>query len=177
MRTWIALLRGVGGGIRPLSMRALAATLEAAGLANVRTYIQSGNVVFEHASPTATPLAQRISKCIAAEFDMEVKVIVLTARELERAMVRNPFPEAEAAPTSVHLFFLADAPAQSRLQALDAIKAPTERFVLDGRVFYLHTPKGFGISKLGRQAERLLGVDATARNWRTVGRILELAKS
>jgi uncharacterized protein (DUF1697 family) len=177
MRTWIALLRGVGGGIRPLPMRPLAAALQARGFSDVRTYIQSGNVVFRHASRSAPALARLISACIADDFDMDVNVLVLSVEELERAMAGNPFPEAEAAPTTVHVFFLAGAPPGSRLDALQAIKAPTEQFVLNRRVLYVHTPQGFGISKLGKQAQRLLGVDATARNWRTVSRILALAKA
>ena len=114
MRTWIALLRGVGGGIRPLPMKALAARLAAAGLMDVRTYVQSGNLVFRHASTSASALARRISACIADEFGLEVKTLVVGVDGLERAVAGNPFPEADAAPTSVHLFFLAETPAPSR---------------------------------------------------------------
>ena len=63
------------------------------------------------------------------------------------------------------------------LKSLEALKTHTERFVLKGRIFYLHTPNGFGTSKLAKRAERLLGVDATARNWRTVKTLLAMAKA
>ncbi len=174
--TWIALLRGVGGGIRPLPMKPLAAALTDAGLGDVRTYIQSGNVVFTHESRHAPELGRRIRACIASEFGMELTVLMLSAAELADAVAGSPFPQALAAPTTVHLFFLAAAPAPPRLASLETVKAPSEQFVLKKRVLYLHTPDGFGISKLGRQAERLLGVEATARNWRTVGKILEMAR-
>ena len=176
MRTWIALLRGVGGGIRPLPMAPLAAALEATGLADVRTYIQSGNIVFRHASQAAPALARRISACIAARFDMDVKTLVMSVEELERAMAGNPFRQADEAPKTVHLFFLAATPPASSLAKLKTVQAVAEQLALKDLVLYVYTPDGFGISKLGKQAERLLGVDATARNWRTVGRILALAK-
>lgn len=96
--------------------------------------------------------------------------------DAQRAIAANPFAQADEVPTSLHLFFLAR-PAQSpQLDAMNALKAPSEQFKLARRVFYFYAPKGFGISKLGRRAERLLGVEGTARNWRTVRKLLELAK-
>jgi uncharacterized protein (DUF1697 family) len=77
----------------------------------------------------------------------------------------------------VHLFFLAKSPKKPDTRGLDALRTATERFELKDRVFYLHTPDGFGKSKLAARAERLLGVDATARNWRTVTALIEMAKS
>jgi uncharacterized protein (DUF1697 family) len=76
----------------------------------------------------------------------------------------------------VHLFFLAERPKELNLKSLEALRAKTERFALKGRVLYLHTPDGFGKSKLAARAERLLGVEATARNWRTVTTLLAMAK-
>ena len=75
-------------------------------------------------------------------------------------------------PKSVHLFFLNDAPTKPDLKSLEALKTKTEGFALKGRVFYLHTPDGFGTSKLAARAGKLLGVEGTARNWRTVTTLL-----
>lgn len=172
---WIALLRGVGGGIRPLPMRELAVALEGIGLKNVRTYIQSGNVVFDSAKSAAS-LAGEIERCIEKKFGFHSKTFVLSVPELKRAAAGNPFPQADAAPKSLHLFFLAKPAKAAQLDAMNELKAKSEQFALQGKVFYFYAPEGFGTSKLGAKAGRLLGVDTTARNWRTVGKLLELAK-
>jgi len=100
---------------------------------------------------------------------------VLTRRALESAVSGNPFPEVVENPQSLHLFFLAERLKKPDLKPLEALKTKTERFELRGTVFYLHTPDGFGRSKLAARAERLLGVETTARNWRTVTTLLEMA--
>jgi uncharacterized protein (DUF1697 family) len=175
MATWIALLRGIGGGIRPLPMRDLTAALEGIGLKNVRTYIQSGNVVFSSAK-SAARLAGEIERCIEKKFGFHSKTFVLSVGELQRAAAGNPFPQADEAPQSLHLFFLAKPAKAAQLDAMHEIKTKSEQFVLTNKVLYFYAPQGFGISKLGAKAGRLLGVDTTARNWRTVGKLLELAQ-
>lgn len=175
MATWIALLRGVGGGIRPLPMRDLVAALERIGLKDVRTYIQSGNVIFSSAK-AASRLAGEIERCIEKNFGFHSKTFVLSVRELQRAAAGNPFPQADDKPQALHLFFLDEPAKAAQLDAMNALKAKSEQFALTSKVFYFYAPLGFGISKLGAKAGRLLGVDTTARNWRTVGKLLELAK-
>jgi uncharacterized protein (DUF1697 family) len=175
MATWIALLRGVGGGIRPLPMRELAAALEGIGLKDVRTYIQSGNVVFSSAK-SAARLAGEIERCIEKKFGFQSKTFVLSVPELQRAAKGNPFPKADDEPTTLHLFFLAQPAKAAQLDAMNELKAKSEQFVLENQVFYFYAPQGFGTSKLAARVERLLGVDTTARNWRTVGKLLEIAK-
>jgi uncharacterized protein (DUF1697 family) len=175
MATWVALLRGVGGGIRPLPMRELRVALEGIGLKDVRTYIQSGNVVFSSAR-SAARLAQEIERCIEKNFGFHSRTFVLSVPELQRAAKGNPFPQADEKPQALHLFFLAKPARAAQLDAMNEIKAKSEQFVLTNKVFYFYTPDGFGISKLAAKAGRLLGVDMTARNWRTVGKLLELAK-
>ena len=175
MATWIALLRGVGGGIRPLSMRDLVKELQGIGLKDVRTYIQSGNVIFS-STRAATRLAGEIERCIENKFGFHSNTFVLSLDELRRAAANNPFPQADAEPKTLHLFFLAQPPKAPQLDAMNEIKTKSEQFALRGKVFYFYTPDGFGISKLATRVDRLLGVDTTARNWRTVGKLLELAK-
>jgi uncharacterized protein (DUF1697 family) len=176
MATWIALLRGVGGGIRPLSMRDLVKELEVIGLKDVRTYIQSGNVIFS-STRAATRLAGEIERCIEKKFGFHSNTFVLSVDELRRAAANNPFPRADAEPKTLHLFFLAQPPKAPQLDAMNELKTKSEQFALKGKVFYFYTPDGFGISKLATRVDRLLGVDTTARNWRTVGKLLELAKA
>lgn len=178
MKTWIALFRGINvGGSRVLPMKALVATLEASGCTGVRTYVQSGNAVFRSGEPQAARLAARIRRAVGERHGFEPGVHVLAPAELQRALAANPFPQAAAEPTTLHLFFLADAPWRPDFEALHAAKAARESFALAGRVFYLHTPDGFGKSRLAARVERCLGVAATARNLRTVAALVKLAKA
>jgi uncharacterized protein (DUF1697 family) len=176
MATWIALLRGIGGGIRPLEMAKLVKALEGIGLEDVRTYIATGNVVFT--SPkTAAQLSKAIESCIEKKFGFFSKTFVVSPKELARAAAANPFPQADENHKSLHLFFLAQPAKAARFDDMNAIKAPSEQFVLKGKVFYFYAPEGFGTSKLGARIGKLLGVDMTARNWRTVGKLIEMSKS
>ena len=175
MATWIALLRGVGGGIRPLPMRELVKALEGIGLKDVRTYIQSGNVIFSSAK-SAARLAGEIESCIENKFGFHSRTFVLSVDELRRAAAGNPFPKADDEPKTLHLFFLAQPAKAAQLDAMNELKSKSEQFELTSKVLYFYAPEGFGISKLAVKVDRLLGVNTTARNWRTVGKLLELAK-
>ena len=175
MATWIALLRGVGGGIRPLPMRDLSVALEGIGLKNVRTYIQSGNVLFTSAK-SAARLADEIERCIEKKFGFHSKTFVLSVGELRRAAAGNPFPQADQEPKTLHLFFLSKPAKAAQLDAMNELKAKSEQFVLTNKVLYFYAPLGIGQSKLAVKAARLLGVETTARNWRTVGKLVEMAK-
>jgi uncharacterized protein (DUF1697 family) len=177
MTTYLALLRGVNvGGHQKLPMASLRELLEGHGCAGVRTYIQSGNAVFR-SRRTAGWIAKQLTAAVGTRHGFEPRTLVLTLAELEQAAAGNPFPEADRHPHTLHLFFLADTPARPDIASLDAIRTRTERFVLTPRVFYLLTPDGFGRSKLAARVERALGVEATARNWRTVQTLLDLARS
>jgi uncharacterized protein (DUF1697 family) len=177
MSAWIAFLRGINvGGNNVLPMRDLAELIEAAGCTDVKTYVQSGNAVFHSSKTTSAQLAKRIARCVAERRKFEPSVLVLSVRELEQAVAVNPFPEAESEPKSLHVFFLAESPARANIATLKVIKAENEAFSLKGKAFYLHAPDGIGRSKLAQRAERLLGVDATGRNWRTVTRVLAMAR-
>jgi uncharacterized protein (DUF1697 family) len=175
MKTYIALFRGINvGGRNILRMADLVALLKKLGASRVETYIQSGNVVLQHEEEDPSQLARRIEEAIQASHGFEPQVLLRDALEVENAMASNPFPEAESEPKSLHLFFLESPPQNPDLDALDAIKESDERFDLIDAVFYLHTPSGIGRSKLAARAEKALGVAATGRNWRTVGKIVEM---
>lgn len=177
MGTWIALLRGINvGGANRLPMAELRGELERLGLDRVETYIQSGNIVFGSDAGSADQLAERIEAAIEDAHGFRPRVLVLSAARLREAMQSNPFPAAEAEPKTLHLYFLAERPVDVDLSALEEVASPAERFELGDGVFYLHTPDGYGRSKLASRAEKLLGVPATARNWRTVTRVQELVE-
>jgi len=178
LETLVALFRGINvGGNNRLPMKDLEALFAKNGCVDVKTYIQSGNVIFRSAMSDGARLAERLTAAVSSRHGFAPRVLVLTRRELERAAAGNPFPEADGNPKSVHLFFLTERPKKADLKSLEALKTKTERFALEGKVLYLHTPDGFGSSKLAQRAERLLGVEATARNWRTVTTLLEMARA
>jgi uncharacterized protein (DUF1697 family) len=177
MTTYVALFRGINvGGKNKLSMKDLVATLENVGCQDVATYIQSGNAVFQSGEQDPSLLSQKIGAAIKERHGFEPRVLLLESEEMERAIRSNPFPEAESEPKTLHLYFLAAAPENPDLDALQGIKGDRERFVLGEGVFYLHVPDGLGRSKLAANAERLLGVPVTARNWRTVRKVMEMAQ-
>ncbi len=177
METRIALFRGINvGGKNVLPMKELTSMLEDIGAKNVKTYIQSGNAVFQTEEADARLLAHEIRAVTGERHRFEPHVLVLTLEEFEDAVESNPFPEAESEPKTLHLLFLDSSPESPDLGSLENIKGERESFSLNDRVFYLHAPDGIGRSKLAANAEKLLGVPATARNWRTVGKVLALAR-
>lgn len=178
MKTWIALLRGINVvGRRKLLMKDLAAIFEHGGLRSVRTYIQSGNVVFQSARGSARTLATLLAELILKKSGFQPHVIVLSVPELAAAIRGNPFPQAHRDHKSLHLFFLSGRPARPDLESLARLKAGREAFELRGAVFYLYTPHGFPHCALHDKVERFLGVQATARNWRTANQLLLMARA
>ena len=178
MKTYLALLRGINVvGRRTVPMKELKTLLEKDGCVDVQTYIQSGNVIFRSRLTDTARVAKRVAAVVAASWGFEPSVLILTRGELEQAVTRNPFPEIVANHKSLHVFFLAEVPKRPDMKTIDAVRAGSERYALDGKRFYLHTPEGFGPSKLASRVERLLGVDATARNWRTVTTLAEMLRA
>lgn len=173
MTTRIVLLRGIGGNVRPLLVKEAVAALEELGLRHVRSYIGTGNFVFESRKRPAT-LAREIEACIEARFGFDAPAVVLGVPDLERALEQNPFPEDQ--PSKLHFFFLKRPAEAPRLDEMERLEASGEAFELREQVFYLYAPHGFGTSKLAVRVERLLGVPATARNLNTVRKVLALAK-
>jgi len=175
MKTYLALFRGINvGGNNMLPMKELKALLEKNGCEGVRTYIQSGNVILNSSTSDVASLAKKLSAAVAKSHGFEPRVLLLTRAELERAAAGNPFPGAAENPQSVHLFFLDGAPKKPDLNALEGLKTKTESFALKDRILYLHTPDGLGRSKMAARVAKCLGVQATARNWRTVTTLLEM---
>ena len=174
MNTCIALFRGINvGGNNKLPMKELVAVLEGMGLQSIKTYIQSGNVVFR-SKTTDTQLAARIAAAIKKSHGFEPKVLLLDAAKLEKVIKANPFPEGEREGNTLHFNFLASVPPEPDLAGIEKDRAASERWQLKGDVFYLYAPDGIGRSKLATSMERLLGVPMTGRNWNTVRKLKEL---
>lgn len=177
MNTYIALLRGINVGRKnSLPMKELLALLEDIGARKVRTYIQSGNAVFQSAEENPSQLSKRLAAAIKKRHDYEPYVLIIGLDAIKRAMAENPFPEAEAYPSSLHLGFLASTPKSPDLEKLATLKKESEQFHLSDNVFYLYAPEGVGRSKLAASTEKLLGVPMTDRNWRTVRKVREMAE-
>jgi uncharacterized protein (DUF1697 family) len=167
MHTYIALLRAVNvGGTGKLPMAELRAMCEAAGFAQVRTYIASGNVVFASAS-TAKQVKATLEAALAAYAGKPVGVLLRTPAEMAQALADNPFPKA--APNRTVLIFL-DAPPPA--DALAAVKhRKDEQIVLGKREIYVHYGDGMADSKLVIPAAKT----GTARNMNTVAKLVEMA--
>ena len=177
MTTWVALVRGINvGGNRRLPMRDLAMAIEVAGGSDVRTYVQSGNAVFDApADRSAASLAAAIRDGIEAAHGFAPHVLVRDAAYLRRIVERNPYPDTVGEPKTLYVYFLDASPTAPDLDRLASLRAGDESSSLDADAWYLHVPGGLGRSNLAAKAERLLGVPATARNWTTVAALLALA--
>jgi uncharacterized protein (DUF1697 family) len=177
--TYIALLRGINvGGKHRLPMSGLKLLLEQCGCVDVRTYIQSGNVILNSSVRDREALEKQITAAIAKRHGFAPRVLLLTRKEFEEAAAANPFPQAAGNPQSLHLFFLDGPPKNPDLESLEALRTASEAFALKGKVFYLYAPDGIGRSKLAERGGRFLGVESgTARNWRTVTTLLDMVKA
>jgi uncharacterized protein (DUF1697 family) len=177
MTIYISFLRGINvGGKHSLPMKELVALLEDIGCKNVKTYIQSGNAVFESSDKDLARFSKMIRAEIKKRRGFEPHILLLKFEDIKRAITENPFPEAESDPKTLHVGFLAASPQNPDLKKLERFKSKTERFRLVDNRFYLHAPDGVGRSKLAANAEKLLGVPMTDRNWSTVRKVWEMAK-
>lgn len=176
MTTWIVFLRGVNvGGNNKLPMQSLRGSLENAGFENVRTYIQSGNIVLESRSRSKKAIERLVSATIETDFQLDLDMSVMAIADLRAALSNDPFSEAAEKPNTLHYFFLSARPRKPGLEKATSMLSTTEQCELRDDVFYLFAPDGIARSKVAANAERYLGVGATARNLRTVTKVLELA--
>jgi uncharacterized protein (DUF1697 family) len=173
--TYSALLRGINlGSHKRMAMADLRALVEGVGCDDVRTYVQSGNVVFRSARGAAD-LARAIARAIDKQLGLDVTVVIRTDRQLRDLVANNPFIRSKIQPKTLYVTFLAERPDRSRVQELLEGSFEPERFEVAGEDVYLYFPHGYGRVKLNNATlERGLGVAATTRNWRTVTALAEL---
>jgi uncharacterized protein (DUF1697 family) len=175
MQTWVALLRGINvGGRNKMPMAELSSLLESLGCRSVRTYIQSGNVVFDSSVRSRANLSKRLSDALDTQFKFRPPVLLLTEAAFRTAVKKNPFVDAISEPKTLHFFFLESPPESPDLDGIASLASSTEQYKLIDDVFYLHTPDGFARSKLASRAEGKLGVTATARNYATVQNLISM---
>lgn len=171
----VALLRGVNvGGRSNLAMAQLRDAAESCGFERVRTYIQSGNVVFASAEGDTDSVAEVLHGAIADRTSVSPDVMVRTRDELARLVAENPFVARGEDPAHLHVVFT-DGPAQPALGSLDRASYAPEEAAAVGRQLYLFLPGGMGRSKLAADLGRQKRPRGTARNWRTVTKLLAMA--
>jgi len=167
MKTYIVLFRGINvGGKNLVPMKELASVLEEANYQNVKTYIQSGNVVLQSQGKP-----HDIASKVLERFGFEPAVIVLEESEFNDAVMNNPFRSPNG--KEVHFYFCRDEP-EIDAARLQAYKSESEEYHVAGKVFYLYAPDGIGRSRLAANLETCLGVQATGRNLNTIQKLQQM---
>ena len=177
MTTYVAILRGINvSGHKVIKMESLRAAFEEMGFAHVKTYVQSGNVIFETNEPPAS-LAAKIERKILDEFGFDVPVLTKSSKEMIEIVKRNPFlKDGSIDQSKLHVTFLSDDPPRNALELLTPLAAGAEQARIVGRAVYLYCPNGYGNTRLTNTViEKKLSCRATTRNWATTNKLLEMA--
>jgi len=182
MTVYVSMLRGVNvGGSGLIKMEPLREAYESIGLADVRTLLQSGNVLFRSGLKDRQRLVKRIMQEIERRFDLQVEVVLRTLAEVASIVDRGPVLSPRADKSKLLVMFLSsvpDAAAQAALRKWHKDKELKELLELRGPEIYLYYPEGVGRSKLtGAVIESKLDTAGTARNWNTLLKLVEVGRS
>ncbi len=173
---YVAFLRGINvGGKNKIKMETLREVCAALGFENVKTYINSGNVIFETVETSGKKLAENIEAAIEKEFDLKIKTIVRTIDEIVKIAENNPFAGEFENDKDVHVFFLDEEMPDEKREMLLSNNTENERYFVKKREIFCHLRVGVLDSLMGKDyIGKKLKISATARNWRTINKILEL---
>lgn len=174
----VCMLRGINvSGQKKIQMALLKAMFEDLGFRNVSTYIQSGNVIFDHAPDKENILQKRIKQGIKEKFGFEVTTIIRKNPDLKGVISENPFLKRNAIDKNrLYVCFLETEPDENQFSNIANDYSP-EECALAGREIYLHLPNGAGRAKLNNNFfEQKLKLRATTRNWKTVNKLEELSR-
>jgi len=176
MKTYIALLRGINvSGHHLIKMEKLREVLAELDFEQVSTYIQSGNILFQSTISDTKKLEKMISDLIYKHFGFDVSVIVVTPEDLKITVKNNPFAKENIELPQPYVSFLSTAPARSDLEMFKAINFQKDRWIVVDKNMYLHYADGAGSTKLSNAViEKKLKLISTARNWKTVHKLIEL---
>ena len=180
MTTYISILRGINvSGHRIIKMDVLREMFEQLKFKNVKSYIQSGNIIFKFKNTEPNKLSAKISDSINETFGFDVPVIVLELKDVERIIKSNPFSkETEIDPAHLHVTFLSDIPDNNHVKKLSEIDFKKDKYYHKDNAVYLYCPDKYSNSKLTNGfIENKLKVTATTRNWKTVNELLKIAQS
>ena len=172
MPTYISLLRGINvGGQKKIKMDELKKLYDSLGFKEVKTGIQSGNVIFSSPAKDAEVLAKRVEQRIKEVFGLEVSVLIRTPEELQNVIKANPFANEDNA--RLYVTFLAGSPKNIPINEITNVKDTKEKFFIANKEIYLFCPNGYGKTKLSNAFfERKLKVIATTRNLKTIKALL-----
>lgn len=179
MPIYIAMLRGINvSGHKIVKMERLRLSFAALGFGDVKTYVQSGNVIFAAPNDSARSLSRKIEQKILCDFGFSVPVFLITPKKIAETIKHNPFLDDPALDHSkLHVTFLSDIPPKTAVDLLQPLAAKLEQFRIIGQEVYLYCPNGYGNTKLSNTAiEKKLSVGATTRNWKTVNALLAMAQ-
>jgi uncharacterized protein (DUF1697 family) len=179
MPIYISMLRGINvGGHKRIKMDQLRASFEALGFKQVKTCIQSGNVIFKAGKLSAAALSTRIEEKIVADFGFSASVISRTADEMATTIKNNPFlSQSGVDPEKLHVAFLSEGPAPSALNKLAKLTLKPDQARCLGREVYLYFPNGVSGSSLWKHSlDGVLSVITTTRNWKTVNRLDQMCR-
>jgi uncharacterized protein (DUF1697 family) len=172
---YVALLRGINvGGHNKIKMEDLREMFSTLGFENVKTYIASGNVIFDGRKMNESNLAAKIKRAIEKRFSLNIEVMIRTISEIETLVKQNPFETKMSSDTSLYVVFLKEKLSDENTGNLTSHNNESEEFVVDGRNIFCLSKKGFIKGLLGKKyIDNQLKMPATARNWRTVNKITE----
>ncbi|KJD31594.1 hypothetical protein PK35_14425 [Tamlana nanhaiensis] len=175
MKTFIALLRGINvSGKNKIPMADLRQALTNSNLQNVQTYIQSGNIIFQSSETNKKVLEALINKAISDKFSFNIPVLVLTPDELKAIFNDSPFPQEEKEKS--YFTFLFEVPNSDLTKEVSALNYPNETFKITNSCVYFYSAIGYGKAKCSNNFfERKLKVTATARNYKTTLKLIDLS--
>jgi len=179
MTTYISILRGINvSGQKLIKMDFLRKSYENLGFGNVRTYVQSGNIIFTEKNIKPDELAQVILQQIKKDFGFDIPVIVLSIDKLKQIIDSNPFlKDNNKDETFLHVTFLSSKPQKVDLNIIKEKKLKGEEIIITDNAVYLYCPNGYGKTKLTNNfLETKLKVGATTRNWKTTNELLKIAQ-
>jgi uncharacterized protein (DUF1697 family) len=179
MPIYISMLRGINvGGHNRIKMDDLRKSFESLGFEQVKTYIQSGNVVFKASKASSVALGNKIAARIVSDFGFSPSVIVRTGAELGETVAANPFLTQRGIDhEKLHVAFLSDFPAAPALKKLAEFTVAPDRSQCVGRDIFFYLPNGFSASSLWKVPwEKALAVVTTTRNWKTVNAIHQMCQ-
>lgn len=179
MKTYISILRGINvSGHKLIKMEALRTSYENMGFSNVKTYVQSGNVIFSYEDIEINKLEEQIFQQIKKDFGFDVPIIVLSVEKLEEIIKSNPLRKDKSKEESfMHVTFLASKSETNNFDAIEEKKQDNEDIVFSDYAVYLYCPNGYGNTKLNNNfIESKLKVRATTRNWKTTNELFQIAK-
>lgn len=179
MKTFISMLRGINvSGQKMIKMAELKSVLEELPVKNVRTYIQSGNIIFDSSSSKPDQLSKIISDKILDHWKFEVPVITIEKSEFKNAFDQNPFLKRKDCPTDrLYITFLSDEPKSEFIAKIDSSQFLPDEFIVIDKQIYLYVPVSYGNSKLNNNFfESKLKVKATTRNLKTVLELIRMSE-